>query len=520
MADRTNLAHPFWALRAGQGDRTALVVGQESVSYARLAALASGLGAEFAGRRGSGRIGILASRSLAACAGILGTCWSGGTYVPLHLKLPEERLLLLLQQLELDALVADARGAGLLTPAVLARAPRCLVLADDAGTPEAPPATTVLRLGQLAPGSRCEPAEVGAEHVAYIEFTSGTTGTPKGVMVPVGAVNHYLRVMQEAFGLTPEDRAAETCDITFDLSVHNMFLTWGAGAALHVMTPLQMVAPARFIRHERITTWLSVPSIIAMLRQSRTLAAGLFPSLRLSTFCGEPLPVVAARAWAEAAPNSVVENLYGPTEATVACLRQRLEEPPRVTPRREIVAIGRPYPGMRAAILDRERRPVARGVPGELALAGAQLALGYYRAPELTAERFPLLDGTRWYLTGDLAQEDEDGVFHHLGRLDNQVKVLGHRVELEEVETYLRAATGADLVAAVAWPSRDGAASGLVGFVAGVGLDAQAIREELMRRLPGYMVPAALHVLDALPLSANGKVDRRALLTRLDEACA
>ncbi len=158
-----------------------------------------------------------------------------------------------------------------------------------------------------------EPLPLSDSAIADIEFTSGTTGMPKGVMVPIAAVNNYLNVMQQWFPLTRDDRVAETCDITFDLSVHNMFLAWRAGASLQIMTPMHMLAPARFIRERKITSWLSVPSIIALMRKAKTLGPGTLPSLRLSFFCGEPLPVRAAQAWTEAAPNSIVENIYGPS---------------------------------------------------------------------------------------------------------------------------------------------------------------------------------------------------------------
>jgi amino acid adenylation domain-containing protein len=519
-----NLALALRAHGLRQAARPALVVGARELGYGELSALASRLAGELLRTRRSGRVGILASRSLTACAGILGTAWAGGTYVPLHLRLPEERLRALLERLSLDALVVDARGAALLTPGVCALRSATLLLADDARLPETPRGVRVRRLAELDGSGPERPLALEPEHVAYVEFTSGTTGAPKGVMVPTRAVNHYLAVAQAWFDLCPEDRAAETCDITFDLSVHNMFLAWLGGAALHVMSPLEMVAPARFVRARRITTWLSVPSIVGLMRQTRALAPGIFPSLRLSCFCGEPLPLAAARAWAEAAPASAIENLYGPTEATVACLRQPFGEPPVVTEEREIVAIGRPFPGTEAAILDteldEELRPVPAGTAGELALAGAQLALGYLDQPELTAARFPVLDGKRWYRTGDLGRVDAQGVFHHLGRLDNQVKVLGNRVELEEVEAHLRAAAGTDLAAAVAWPSTHGSASGIVAFVAGARAEPEAMRAALQRALPGYMVPGRVLALDELPLNANGKVDRNALLARLEEGRA
>lgn len=509
-----NLALPMYRASLAAPTATAIAAGPAELGYGEVAEMARRLGALFQNVRSSGRIGILASRSVAACLGILGASWSGGTYVPLNLKLPEERLLHLLEVLDLDALVVDARGAALITPRVAAAAPTTIVCSDDA---KAPDGTCPIRLSDIPQGGSAEPAAVSSEDVAYIEFTSGTTGLPKGVMVPVGAVNHYLRVTQEKFGLRAEDRVAETCDITFDLSVHNMFLAWNAGAALHLMSPLEMISPSRFIRGREISAWLSVPSIIATMRKTKALEPGSLPSLRLSWFCGEALPLGAARAWAAAAPNSHVENIYGPTEATVACLWQPVVEPAAVTPSREIIAIGVPYPGMEAAILDETLRPVPRGQPGEIALSGAQLALGYFGQPDLTGERFPTIDGKRWYLTGDLGMEDADGIFHHLGRIDNQVKVLGNRIELEEVEMHLRAASGSDHVAAVAWPMRDGLAEGIVGFVVGE-RQPQEIQAAMRARVVGYMVPGTIHIVDSLPLNGNGKVDRKALAASLGQA--
>jgi D-alanine--poly(phosphoribitol) ligase subunit 1 len=171
---------------------------------------------------------------------------------------------------------------------------------------------------------------------------------------------------------------------------------------------------------------------------------------------------------------------------------------------------------MCAAILDAALKPVAVGTAGEIALSGKQLATGYFGQEELTAARFPRIDGERWYLTGDLGMEAEDGTFHHLGRIDNQVKVMGNRVELEEVEMHLRAASGSDHVAAVAWPASAGSASGIVGFAVGAALDAPAIRDALRAKLPAYMVPSAIHLIDTLPLNSNGKVDRKALFADLD----
>ena len=187
-----------------------------------------------------------------------------------------------------------------------------------------------------------------------------------------------------------------------------------------------------------------------------------------------------------------------------------------VTPGRGVVAIGAPFSDGKIAILGPDRQPVAAGEPGEIALGGPQVGIGYFASPEQTVDRFREIGGERWYLTGDLGMCDAEGIYHHLGRTDNQVKVKGNRIELEEVEAHLRLAADSTVVAVVAWPFVDGAATGLVGFVAGSNETASAIQAKMLRSLPRYMVPEAIHLKDTLPVNINGKVDRRALRDNLD----
>jgi len=395
-------------------------------------------------------------------------------------------------------------------------APDRIVIADGAVEVLAREGQQIVRLGMIDSEPMREPAIVSADDLAYVIFTSGSTGLPKGVMISAGALRSYLGQSKSWTRLRPDDRLAETCDVTFDLSVHNLFLCVEAGASLHVLTALDMLAPGRFVRSRGITVWMSVPTLIAMMRRNGSLKPGIFPALRLSIFCGEPLPAAAAQAWAEAAPNGVVENIYGPTEGTVICMRQRLTVPAIVTPGRDIIAIGVPYDTMEVAIFDGQQKLVQDGVPGEIALSGPQLAIGYLNEPTLTADRFRQIYGRRWYLTGDLGMRDGDGVFHHLGRTDNQVKVKGNRIELEEVETHLRRAARTDTVAVVGWPVIDGSVQGLVGFCNSA-LSVETIAASIAGSLPRYMMPNPIHILDDLPVNINGKIDRRALLARLLE---
>jgi len=511
-----NPAFPFYRSSQLYPERLAMVDGHTGLTYRDAADHARAIAQALQPRcRPGSRVAILGSRSVAACLAVLGICWSGATYVPLGLKLPEERLVLLLQSSGFDAVICDRQGEALLTDAVLAACPGPVLLADPGGDRD-PPGFPHWRIAEGAQDGTA-PVPMQPSDIAYIEFTSGTTGTPKGVVITAGGLHHYLTVMQDWYGLTPEDRVAETSDLSFDISVSNMFLTWNAGAALYIAAPAEAMAPVEFIRKHKLTLWYSVPSIVSLLQRSRTLRPGILPSLRRTVFAGEPLPAAAATAWLEAAPHSTLDNLYGPTEATVVCLRQVVTNPPRVTAERGIVAIGRPYPGMDAAILGDDLRFLPPGEEGEIALSGPQLAAGYLNQPELTAARFPMIGGRRWYLTGDRGYQDSDGVFHHLGRFDNQVKVLGIRIELEEIEHHLRRASHAASVAAVAWPMENGSGLGIVGFVAGTTFGASRIRQAMRKFLPGSMVPNRIIELEHLPLNGNGKIDRRALVRLLDQ---
>ncbi|HEY6448998.1 MAG TPA: amino acid adenylation domain-containing protein [Acidobacteriaceae bacterium] len=517
-----NLTVPFHENARRQPEAGAVVVEGARYSYGEMASLASRVAAWLrqAEGRGSGRVGILAARSLEAYGGVLGTLWAGQAYVPVNPHTPEDRLLRIFQLAELDALVVDQAGMDLLSERALARAPRRILAGRDVRLSQAAPHAAGLQVRSFADLPEAgigQPVAVADDDLAYVLFTSGTTGTPKGVMIEAGSVAQFRSVVQQRCAFTPSDRVSQVAELTFDNSVLDLFVTWAAGAELHVVPEAQLMAPAKFIREHALTVWFSVPSTACMMDRMRMLKPGAFPSLRLSIFAGEALPIAAARAWQKAATNSVVENFYGPTEVTVDCIAQRLEEPPKITRNRGSLAIGMPFPGIEAGIVDAELRFLPPEQEGELVVSGRQVARGYFKDAELTAARFPSIDGRRWYRTGDLAYQDATGAFHHLGRIDNQVKVLGNRVELEEVEAHLREIIGSDVVAAVAWPVEDERATGIVAFHCDPAVERNRVREGMQQRVPAYMVPERVCRLDAFPLGSTGKIDRKALLRMLDE---
>jgi D-alanine--poly(phosphoribitol) ligase subunit 1 len=520
-----NLAHGFYESSLRFPGNLALSVGGCEFSYSQLRKLAQPVASWLRSNTvdPAPRVGILASRSLATYTGILGTCWAGGTYVPISTKLPQSRVIQLLERVQAEALIVDSQSIAALSERLLTCCPR-LILAPDLETSSAMLADngkSVTLAGKdvlSAFDVNDAPVPIKPDHVVYIIYTSGTTGVPKGVMIPASGTSHFISSMQGRYPLQPSDRIAGMTEITFDLSVFDMFVAWSKGASLLIVPASQLMAPAGFVQRQGCTAIFTVPSVVSGMHRMNMLAPGSLPSLRYSLLAGEPLPVLTASIWKQAAPNSVVDDLFGPTEATCVCIGQRFNGPENATPKRDVVAIGTPLMGMEAAIVDSSLEFLPDGQHGELLVAGPQLSSGYFGAEDPTRTAFIILRGKRWYRTGDLAYRDSIGTFHHLGRIDNQIKVRGQRVELEEVESYLREIYGTDAVAAVAWPVDHGSADGIVAFVSGhTGEDEPDVKSKIKSRLPSYMVPSTIHRVESLPLNAHGKVNRKELVALLAE---
>jgi non-ribosomal peptide synthetase component F len=328
--------------------------------------------------------------------------------------------------------------------------------------------------------------------------------------------------MVERYGITEGDRLSQMFDMTFDLSAFDMFVAWERGACVCCPSPKTLINPGRFIQDSRLTVWFSVPSVGVLMKRLGALKPGRYPSLRWSLFCGEALPQEIAAAWSAAAPNSIVENLYGPTELTIACTFYRWDS--RRSPfecRLGVVPIGRPLPQMEAIVVDETLKEVRPGEDGELLMTGPQLSLGYWQdAPRTSAAFVHLTERPEtYYRTGDRVRApigEEPLVY--LGRLDHQIKIHGHRVELGEVEAALKDEGGVDVAVALGWPITRSGADGLVAFIGDRTVDVAAVREKLAKRLPPYAVPRQIYALAEFPLNPNGKIDRSALANGLEQA--
>ena len=529
---------PEWLARSFNAfdSQRAITVGGETRTYGELA-YAAGVGAaHLEAAAPSSFVAVFGYRSLQVYEAVLATLLAGRAYVPLHPEFPSERTAAMLDRSGADILWLCPEVHSL-ADAVLSLMRRPLHVLGDFDTAtrrrwtaQYPHHTFIPLSPSVVP--RYEPVPVAADAPAYLLFTSGSTGTPKGVVVRHGNVRAYLKSVIERYGVGPGDRSSQTFDLTFDLSVHDMFVTWCSGAELHVLPKAAVMAPASFIRQHELTLWFSVPSVAMFMQRLRSLKPNSLPSLRCSLFCGEALPRTLAEAWQAAAPNSIVENLYGPTEATIAftAYTWRSETSPAEC-RRGLVPIGTALPGQQTRIVplegDRAEKPTTAG---ELWLAGTQVTSGYLDDPERTEERYVLdadAPGGRWYRTGDLVTEDSAGCLHFVGRVDSQVQVLGHRVELSEIDHALREAADTELAVAVAWPIENGTAQGICAVVAADAVAADAasdtdtIRRHIVdvcrRKLPDYMVPNRIEFVRHFPLNANGKIDRKALLDQLGD---
>jgi amino acid adenylation domain-containing protein len=523
------LSSGFLASSDRYPERIALEVGGENFSYSQLREQACSLAAtlqKYLPATDAPLTAILAHRSVNAFSGILGALFRGHGYVPLNPNFPTERTAAMLERSGCSSIVVGKEAIPALEELLPGTSrPLLVVLPASTDTTELRtrfPDHTFVSGHDLCAASDWKPVEVDPTDTAYLLFTSGSTGHPKGVPVTHANICRFLDVVTERYGINEYDRFSQMFELVFDLSLFDLFVAWERGACVCCPSRGDAQLPAKFIIDSKITVWFSVPSLAISMKRLRMLEAGLYPGLRLSLFCGEALLEDVVEHWAKAAPHSVIENLYGPTEVTLACTCYRWN--PHESPNESehgIVPIGEPFPGMTAIVVDENLHEIAHGQAGELLLSGPQVAPGYWKDTQKTAAAFVVPPGMNslFYRTGDLVQRPRaDQPMKYLGRIDQQIKIRGNRVELGEIEAVLRDVAGVDIAVAIGWPVTPAGADGIVAFIGSPNTDLDSIREKARRKLPAYMMPREIHPADDIPLNPNGKVDRKALIERLDES--
>jgi D-alanine--poly(phosphoribitol) ligase subunit 1 len=465
------------------------VSGDRTLSYGELGMRSDALAAHLAERFGNDRrpIAVLGHREPEMLIAFLGVVKSGRPYVPLDTALPQRRI---------DSIVSTAGVALLLNPS---------------------------DIQDLSASYSCAPpSSVERDAAFYIIFTSGSTGEAKGVVVTLGCLEHFIGWMlgEQSFAELGEIFLNQA-PFSFDLSVMDLYCSLVTGGTLFSISRDLVASPKllyRALANSGVTTWISTPSFAQMCLIERTFDAEMLPNVRRFVFCGETLPAETVVRLGKRFPRARVWNTYGPTEATVASTSIQIDD--TIVGKYSALPIGKPMPGTEIFLVDKSNQPVPTGERGEIVIAGPNVSPGYLERPDLTAKAFFDHRGRRAYRTGDWGRWRDDLLFFE-GRMDEQIKLNGYRIELGDIETNLRELPS--VRDAVVIPARkNGEVQSLVAFVvmktredSSHYTSADALRKQLGERLPTYMLPRKFVFLDAFPMTANGKADRSRLAQAL-----
>lgn len=521
------LQHLLRDAAAASPDREAVRCAGRSLSYEELESCSNGLAHALsqAGIRRGDRVGIHLPKCVEMVVSVFGALKAGGAYVPIDPHAPLARAATVARDCSIAALVTTRDRAASLLPALEGEEPRIVVVVHDPeGAPEGPLGSEMLSVPSMTYGSATAMRGDGGVGVsasdsdlAYILYTSGSTGTPKGVMLTHRNALSFVEWCAERIGVGPGDRLSNHAPLHFDLSVFDLFLA-ALGRATVVLVPDEDAffgaALARFVREERITTWYSVPSAL-MLMMRALRGPDALPDLRTVVFAGEVFPTKRLRELRRLLPNVSLWNLYGPTETNV-CTYFRVD---RIPDDDRAIPIGRACENVDVFAMRDDGAVAGEGEEGELLVRGPSVMLGYWGRPEASAEVLvadPLgrSSGDRVYRTGDLVRLRSDANYDFLGRRDHQIKSRGYRIELGDVEAALNSHPAVLHGAAIAVPHADWGTA-IVAFVVpreGATLTTGDVRRHVGSCLPRYMVPARVEVVQDLPRTSTGKIDRTRLL--------
>jgi D-alanine--poly(phosphoribitol) ligase subunit 1 len=456
-----------------------------TTSFGELVKTVQSLTATFAKFSQSPKVVICADAGADTYAAMFAALAAGGFYVPLNAQVGESRLVTAVKRIKPDVVVTTRKAASALA-SVLSSAP-------------------VVYLDEVNLEIESAPIQRPAHHLAYVMFTSGSTGIPKGVMISQSALQHHIVWATQAFAVSAKDRWSQHHNIGFDLSVLDIFCSLINGATLCPLTgQMDRLLPVRAIQREAITIWHSVPSTMGMMLRSGDWNAKAAASLRMLTFCGEPLLPEHLDGVFNVLPNAKVFNTYGPTEATILCSKLELNAANYRRWCKASVALGEPIDGMELIVSGEKADKIETG---ELLITGPQLADGYWQDADKTAEVFKKIniagDSVRAYYTGDFVERGPNGLYF-LERRDNQVKIKGHRIELNEISSHLRRL---GFINAETFVFNET----LVSVVEAEPGDAAVLRKKLSGILETYMIPTQILFHPHFPRNSNEKTDVRAL---------
>lgn len=481
------------------GNQTSVIDEKGSCSWAELHRKAEQTASGLLSRVSRGTpVPVLMDKSIGTMEAFFGAVYAGGFYVPLNPELPSARLEQILNTLERDFVVTDEAHRELAL--TLVQEENILLVEVLEQTPLNSEALCQIREGMID----TDPL--------YANFTSGSTGTPKGVLVCHRSVLDFIDHYTQIFDITEQDVIGNQAPFDFDVSVKDIYSAMRTGATLVIIPRALFSRPVElldFLCGYKVTVMTWAVSALCLVSTFHGLDYKTPDTVRKILFSGEVMPLKHLNSWMSHLPETRFVNLYGPTEITCNCTYHVID---RDRDYSDGIPIGRAFPNERVFLLNSDNKEVTEpDVSGEICVAGSALALGYYNAPEQTAERFvmnPLNPHypERIYRTGDLGRYNEQGELVFAGRKDFQIKYMGHRIELEEIERAIAAVPGIERACCVF----DEAKGRLYGYYVG-GMDKKELYNTLSKTLPAFMIPGLLTSLPEMPLTKNGKIDRKAL---------
>lgn len=503
------------------GDITAIKLGEKNISYSFLNKRSLQVAALVEKEKFLYKpIGIIGQRNLSAYIGIVASVYSGQTYIPINIKYTKNTILKIIEDAGIELLIGDYASLEKLKDVIRLSDISAIIVPEEKVFEKETFGSKKIIFDQSDVDHFLagKPLIAPKNSILYILYTSGTTGSPKGVMVTNNNVDVFLENTKSFYDLKIGYRSSQTFDLSFDASVVDIYLTLMNGGQICVLDDAELMMPYDYIHRERLDVWYSVPTLANLMFKMGYLTPNSFPSLKYSFFGGEPLPQNLADAWQLAAPNSTVENVYGPTEATVNISRFNYTKQHYGRKfKNDILSIGTTFNGHSYAILDHNHSKLKDGVVGELAFTGPQITNGYLKDAQKTNKSFQKFtwdtENRIWYLTGDLALVNEFNEIECLGRKDNQIKLSGRRVELGEIENALLQSSLLKDIIVVPKNDKNGKVLSLVAFTTSNLSKEEKIQisKQALNYIEKLFLPKKIICITGFPIMSSGKTDRKKL---------